>query len=50
LEHYQIVERKVFAEVPPKVEYKLTEFGQNLAGKFVDLNQWLLEEYITSNV
>jgi DNA-binding HxlR family transcriptional regulator len=25
---YQIIEREVFAEVPPRVEYRLTEFGK----------------------
>jgi DNA-binding HxlR family transcriptional regulator len=45
LEQHHIIERKVFPEVPPRVEYMLTEFGQQLAGKCVDLNQWLLEEY-----
>jgi DNA-binding HxlR family transcriptional regulator len=25
---YSIIEREVFAEVPPRVEYRLTEFGE----------------------
>ena len=44
LEHHQIVERKAFAEIPPRVEYKLTDFGKDLAGKTVELNQWLLDK------
>jgi DNA-binding HxlR family transcriptional regulator len=40
-----VVNRKVFAEVPPRVEYSLTEFGQSLEpilGKILDWG----EEYI----
>lgn len=29
---YGIVEREVFAEVPPHVEYRLTEFGARFSG------------------
>lgn len=25
---YEIIEREVFAEVPPRVEYRLTKFGE----------------------
>ncbi|MEM7297315.1 MAG: winged helix-turn-helix transcriptional regulator [Bacteroidota bacterium] len=46
LEQYEIVERKVFAEVPPRVEYDLTAFGKQLAEKTVDLNAWLLDQYL----
>lgn len=46
LESHQIIERKVFPEVPPKVEYKLTIFGKELAEKTVDLNQWFLDKYL----
>ncbi len=46
LESHQIIKRKVYAEVPPKVEYKLTPFGIELAEKSVDLNEWLLDNHI----
>lgn len=29
---YGIIEREVFAEVPPHVEYRLTAFGQKFGG------------------
>lgn len=43
LEQNDIVERHVYAEVPPKVEYKLTPFGAGLAERLVDLGHWLLD-------
>ncbi len=46
LEHHQILQRKVYAEVPPRVEYKLTPFGKELAEKTVDLNGWFLDKYL----
>ena len=42
LEHHNVISRKVFAEVPPRVEYTLTPFGKELADKAVDLNSWFL--------
>ena len=32
---YEIIEREVFAEVPPRVEYRLTEFGKRF-GAVID--------------
>ena len=29
---YQIIEREVFAEVPPRVEYRLSDFGKRFSG------------------
>lgn len=40
LEADQVVERKVYAEVPPKVEYSLTEFGQTLEPVLKMLQGW----------
>ncbi len=42
LEQHQVVHRKVYAEVPPRVTYTLTDFGKELAEKAVDLNSWFL--------
>jgi len=43
LEDSKIVSRKVFAEVPPRVEYKLTEFGYKFSKQLIDLNLWVIE-------
>jgi len=41
LEKSKLVQRKIYAEVPPKVEYRLTKFGLELSEKLVELNLWL---------
>ena len=33
--------RKVYAEVPIRVEYSLTEFGQNYVEKLLELTEWM---------
>ena len=40
LEVDEIVQRTVYAQVPPKVEYSLTEFGRTLAPILEILQQW----------
>ncbi len=40
LEDDGILGRKVYAEVPPKVEYSLTDFGRTLDGVLHHLRQW----------
>lgn len=40
LESDGIVTRAVFAEVPPRVEYSLTEFGRTLAPVLEAMKQW----------
>lgn len=40
LEQYGIVKRKVFAEVPPRVEYSLTRLGASLEGIVHSLCDW----------
>ncbi|HUK91146.1 MAG TPA: helix-turn-helix domain-containing protein [Blastocatellia bacterium] len=36
----QIVSRKDFREVPPRVEYSLTQFGRSLSETLVPLCEW----------
>lgn len=40
LESDGLVQRKVYAEVPPKVEYSITEFGATLKPVLVTLKYW----------
>lgn len=43
LESDGLVERKVYAEVPPRVEYNLTEVGGTLIPHIEGLVGWALE-------
>lgn len=40
LERHGIVDRKVYTQVPPKVEYGLTELGQGLRPVYLALLDW----------
>ncbi|MGY6240645.1 MULTISPECIES: winged helix-turn-helix transcriptional regulator [Burkholderia] len=40
LESHGIISREVFAEVPPRVEYSLTEFGRTLAPVLNAMKDW----------
>ncbi len=41
LERNEILERSAYKEIPPRVEYRLTNKGQELAESVVDLLQWM---------
>ncbi len=40
LEYHQIVSRKVYPEIPPRVEYTLTESGESLIPILDILEKW----------
>jgi len=40
LEHDGIVGRKLYAEVPPKVEYFLTDFGKSMIPMLEEIARW----------
>lgn len=44
LEQNGTIRRTVFAEVPPRVDYELTDFGSEFTEKILDLNDWFLEK------
>lgn len=47
MEENKLVDRKVYAEVPPRVEYSLTELGESLKPVLDSLKDWG-EAYKTS--
>jgi DNA-binding HxlR family transcriptional regulator len=46
LEADGIINRKVYAEVPPKVEYTLTEKGESLRPLFSMLSKWGIDHIL----
>lgn len=40
LESDKIISRKVYAEVPPRVEYSLTEYGRSLKPIMLAMREW----------
>lgn len=43
LEENGIINRKIYAEIPPKVEYTLTEFGLTLSPILISMAEWGIE-------
>ena len=43
MENSGLVNRKVYAEVPPRVEYSLTELGQSLKPILDAMQDWGME-------
>lgn len=41
LEHAGILERQAYKEIPPRVEYRLTEKGQELVESIIKLLNWM---------
>ena len=40
LEDHELVSRKIYPVLPPKVEYRLTDFGKTLIPVIATLGQW----------
>ena len=49
LEQNNLVNRKVYAEVPPKVEYSLTPLGRGFTDRVIDLSQWFIDQSEVQN-
>ena len=51
LEDAKMISRKIYAEIPPKVEYSITPYGQQLGGILRELSEWAhsyaVSEHIT---
>src|SRR5262249_50299978 len=45
LERHGIVHREDFREVPPRVEYRLTQLGGSLAALVVEIEEWVTTNY-----
>jgi DNA-binding HxlR family transcriptional regulator len=45
LEADDLIARKLYAEVPPKVEYSLTPLGQSLMPHLLSLTAWALDNF-----
>ena len=43
LERDGLLTRTVYPQIPPKVEYKLTDLGRSLLGQLVSLSEWAAE-------
>ena len=43
LEEYRIIHREIYKEVPPKVEYSLTELGVKFLPVLKSLEKWAIE-------
>ncbi|WP_136605502.1 winged helix-turn-helix transcriptional regulator [Paenibacillus dokdonensis] len=48
LEHDGLIERKVYQEIPPKVEYSISNHGKTLDSVLIDMCTWgfLHQEYV----
>jgi len=44
LEEDKIIERHIYAEVPPRIEYKITEYGESLMPVISVMQEWGLKD------
>lgn len=40
LEYHDIINRKIYAQIPPKVEYSITEYGKGLFPLLMSMHEW----------
>ena len=46
MENDKLVTRKVYKEIPPKVEYALTDAGRDLLPLFQQIDSWVSKHYL----
>lgn len=46
LERDQLIKREHFKEIPPRVEYSLTELGKSMAPMLFEMEKWGMENLI----
>lgn len=49
LEEDNIIERKIYAEMPPRVEYNLTEYGESFMPILYNIQDWGLKDMALKN-
>lgn len=47
LEAHGLVERRDYAEVPPRVDYRLTPLGESLRHSLAGIDEWVLKNFWT---
>ncbi len=50
LEHDGLVHREIYKEVPPHVEYSLTELGHTLQSLLEGMQEWAVQHMVTEDV
>ena len=40
LEEHELISKRIYAELPPKVEYSLTELGESVLPVIMTLGKW----------
>ena len=45
LERHGFIERISYAEIPPRVEYRLTRLGRSLSALVDEIEQWVADHY-----
>jgi len=45
LEEYNLISRHDYGEVPPRVDYRLTDLGRSLADVIATLDSWVIDNF-----
>lgn len=49
MEEDHIIERTIYAEIPPRVEYKLTEYGKTFMPILLTIQDWGIKDMALKN-